>query len=124
LDRLLSDKGELLDRIRNLGATNRTELMANPVGRTLVEELEQLCRQIAKAKSEAEMVETTVECAKSRLRTIERQALLNGGQLTDKEYTQMSAVTHVLEEALRKEQVPGTEVRLDKILDEVFREEK
>ena len=32
--------------------TNKKELMANPVGRTLVEELEQLCHQIATAKIE------------------------------------------------------------------------
>jgi hypothetical protein len=124
LNRLLSDKEALIARIRNLGAKNKNELMAHPIGHTLVEELEQLCQQIDNAKKEIEVVETAAERAKSHRRTMERQKMLNGGKLTDKQLTHMSAANHILEEEHRNDQTPGIEVQRDKLLDDVFDKER
>lgn len=119
LDKLLSDREELITRIRNLGARSKKELMANPVGQTLVTELEQLCQQIDTAKKEIGVIETAIERAQSRRRSIERQAL---PKLTGEEYERMSVVHHTLEDERR--QPPGSDIRRDRLLDELFREEK
>jgi hypothetical protein len=116
LEKLMADKEELLNRIRNLGATNKKELMANPVGRMLVEELEQLCQLINTAKNEVNVVETAIERAKSHRRSIERRTMLSG--ITNKEYEQMSNLHHTLAEERR--QPPGSEIQRDKLLNELF----
>ena len=91
------------------------------VGSTLVAELEELCQQIANTKNEVGLVETAVERAQSRHRTVERQALVNR-KLTDEEYERMSAANHTLEDERR--QTPDSEIRRDKLLNELFTEEK
>jgi hypothetical protein len=122
LDRLMSDQEALIGRIRGLGAKSKQELMANPVGQTLVAELEQLVQQINAAKKEIEVVETAIERAKSRLRSIERQTMLKSGELTDDEYKRMSVANHTLADERR--QPPGSEIHRDKLLDALFSEEK
>jgi hypothetical protein len=127
LAKLLSDKESLRDRIGRLGARNKQELMANEVGRTLMEEFEQLARQIATLQQEVKISEVMIERAKSKLRSLEREGLLRGTKVTDEEFRAMSSTDHVLEEELRRrvgEKVPGSEVQMDRLLDEVFAKER
>jgi hypothetical protein len=120
LSRLLSDKERLIDRIRSLGAKNKKGLMANPIGKTLVEELEQLCQQIAATQKEIDAVDTSTERAKSQHRIVERQELLNSGKLTEKDYEQMFAASHTVDE----DRTPDIEVRRDQLLDQLFNGDK
>ena len=123
LAKLLSDRETLRDRIGRLGARNKQEVMASEVGRTLMEEYEQLARQIATQQQEVKISEVMIERAKSRLRSLEREALLRGTKVTDEEFRRMCGTDHVLEEELRRragEKTPGSEIQLDKLLDEVF----
>ncbi len=126
LAKLLSDKEALRDRIGRLGARNKQEVMASELGRTLMEEFEQLARQIAMQQQEVKISEVMIERTKSRLRSLEREALLRGTKVTDEEYRAMCGTDHVLEEELRRragEKTPGSEVHLDRLLDEVLRKE-
>jgi hypothetical protein len=120
LNRLMSDKEMLTSRIRNLGAKNKKELMANAIGKTLVEELEQLCQQIDTMAKEIEVVDTSAELANSHRRIVERQDLVKSGKLTDKDYERISTANH----AVDKEQTPGSEIHRDKLLNELFLKEK
>jgi hypothetical protein len=95
--------------------------MANPVGCTLAHELEQLSRQITRLRTETETIEATVERAQSMLRCIERESLVKGP--SDDEFARVSQIDHELQEELRKMTggpTPGSEVRTDKLLDELF----
>jgi hypothetical protein len=124
LDKLLSDKETLVSRIRSLGL-NKKELMVHGVGRPLIEELEQLTRQIAKCRSEVDALDAVIENAKSKLRIFERQTMLHAS--TEEDYRQMSEMEHQMEAELRKrngEADPGSEVQLDKLLDDVISERK
>ena len=120
LAKLLSDKESLVARIKNLGVTSKKELMTHGVGRILVEELSELCRQITLVRSDVETLETATEEARSRMRCLERETVLRGTKITDEQYRQMSGTVHVLEELRRTGEPPGSEVRTDKLLDEVF----
>jgi hypothetical protein len=121
LEKLTSDKETLVARIKNLGCHTKKELMANPVGCTLAKELEQLSRQMAHFQTESETIEATVERAQSMLRCIEREAMVKGP--SDDEFARVSQIDHELQEELRKltgGTTPGSEVRTDKLLDELF----
>lgn len=127
LARLLSDKETLVARIGSLGARDKRELMAQEIGRTLMTEFEELARQIATVRQEVEAIEAVTERAKSRIRSLEREALLRGTKVTDEEYRKMCGTDHALAEELRRragEKVPGSEIRMDKLLDEVFSKER
>ena len=93
----------------------------------LVEELEQLSDQIVVLQRELDAIDVVSEHAQSKLRCLERQAMLRGTKATDAEYRQLCDTDHELEEALRKAtggKTPGSEVRLDKLLDEALSTEK
>lgn len=114
LSKLRSDRDGLLTRIRSIGAKSKKEFMENPLGRTLVDEYEQLCHQIVTVQQEVNALDSAIERAKSRLRMAERKG---NGRLTEKEQDALSELDHQLE--LRH--APGHEVRLDKLLDEVLK---
>jgi hypothetical protein len=127
LARLLADRESLVCRIRSLGAKSKQEFMAQEIGRTLMDEFEQLARQIATVQQEVETIETMTEKTKSRLRSLEREALLRGTKVTEEEYQKMSGTDHALEEELRRrigEKMPGSEVQTEKLLDELFTRER
>ena len=127
LERLVSDKETLVGRIRAIGAKSKKELMANPLGRTLVEEFEHLSRQIAQLQSEIDAIDTVVERGQSSLRSLEREAIVRGAKSTDEEFKQLSEADHTLAAELRRvagEKTPGSEVNLDKLLNEIIVEEK
>ena len=120
LAKLSSDKEMLVARIRSLGCQTKRELMAHSVGCTLAKELEQLSRQIAQLQSETNTIEATVERAQSTLRCIERQAMVKG--FSNEEFARVAQIDHELQEELRTRTgpTPGSEVQLDKLLDEVL----
>jgi hypothetical protein len=121
LEKLTSDKDTLVARSKSLGCQTKKELMANPVGCTLAHELEQLSRQMAQCRTETESIEATVERAQSMLRCVEREAMVKG--VSDDEFARVSQIDHELQEELRKMTggpTPGSEVRTDKLLDEVL----
>ena len=123
LARLSADKELLVVRIRSLGCQTKRELMAHHVGCTLAGELEQLSRQIAQLQSESETTDSALEKAQSALRCIERQAMLEGHNLSDEEFARLAQIDHELQEELRKMTggpTPDSEVQMDKLLDEVF----
>jgi hypothetical protein len=124
LEKLSSDKEMLVARIRSFGCRTKQELMAHSVGCTLAHELEQLSRQIAQLQTETSTIEATVERAQSALRCVEREAMLKEhGMLSDEEFARVSKIDHELQEELRKmagEPTPGSEVRMDKLLDEAL----
>ncbi len=123
LERLLSDKETLVGRIKAFSAKSKKELMAHPLGRTLVAELEQLSRQIGQLRSEIAAIDTVVERGQSNLRSLEREAIVHGAKSTDEEYNQLCDADHTLAEELRRvagEKTPGSEVNLDKLLNEIL----
>jgi hypothetical protein len=120
LEKFLSDKEMLVSRIRSLGL-NKLALMNHRVGRPLVDELEQLTRQIAKCQGEVDALEAVVENANSKMRIFERQRMLRHS--TDDEFKQMSEMEHQLDAELRRKAgdvEPGSAVHLNKLLDEVL----
>jgi hypothetical protein len=121
LEKLTSEKETLVARIKSLGCQTKKELMSHPVGCTLANELEQLSRQMAHFQTETGTIEATVERAQSVLRCIEREAMVKGH--SDEEFSRLSQIDHELQEELRKMTggpTLGSEVRTDKLLDEVF----
>jgi hypothetical protein len=120
LSKLSADKVVLLTRIRGLGVSSKKDLMAHPVGRTLVEELEQLSRQTAQLQGETDAIAAVLERAQSMLRSIERESLLKGLGVAEPKRNQLSLMDHALREELRNMTTPDAEVRLDKVLDKVF----
>ncbi len=123
LEKLLGDKEMLVTRIKGLGCRTKQELMAHSVGCTLAHELEQLSRQIAQLQTETGTIEVTMERAQSALRCIEREALLKEHGMSDKEFARVAQIDHELQEELRKMTrgpTPGSEVQLDKLLNEVL----
>ena len=120
LQRLSTDREVLVGRIKALGITTKRELMAHRVGGTLVKELEQLSRQIAQLQNETDAIDTALEKAKSALRYVERQRLLQGAGTSTEP---LSEADHALEEEVQRiagEPIPGSELQLDKLLDEVL----
>ncbi len=127
LERLLSDKETLVGRIQAVGAKSKKELMANPLGRTLVAELEQLSRQIGQLRSEITAIDSVVEHGQSSLRCLEREALVHGTKSTNEEYKQLCDADHTLVEELRRvagDKTPGSDVNLDKLLNEILGKDK
>lgn len=115
-DKLSSDRDMLVNRIRSLGVSTKRELMGHPVGHTLAEELEHLSGQIEKLRSETDALDAVMERAKSSLRSLERETMLR-----EVSADELSQIDHELKEKL--DTAPGTEVRLDKLLDEAFQKE-
>jgi hypothetical protein len=125
LEKLQSDKEMLIARIKSLGVRSKQELMSHPVGRPLVEELEQLNRQIAKCKGEVQTLEAVIENGKSKLRILERQDTLHS--TSDEQFKEISETGHELEAELRSrtgDATPGSEVQQDKMLDELFQDKE
>ena len=63
-----------------------------------------------------------MERAQSALRCIEREAMVKEHGMSDEEFARVSQIDHELQEELRKMTggpTPGSEVQLDKLLDEV-----
>ena len=123
LERLLSEKETLVGRIKAVGAKSKKELMAQPLGRTLVAELEQLSRQIGQLRSEIDAIDSVVERGQSSLRCLEREALVHEAKSTDEEYKQLCDADHTLVEELRRvagDKTPGSDVNLDKLLNEII----
>ena len=81
LERLLLDKETLVGRIKAIGAKNKKELMAHPLGRTLVEEFEHLSRQIAQLRGEIDAIDSVAERGQSSLRSLEREAHCAGSEI-------------------------------------------
>ena len=74
-----------------------------------------------KLNQHMEFIEATVERAQSMLRCVEREAMVKG--VSDDEFARVSQIDHELQEELRKMTggpTPGSEVRTDKLLDEVL----
>ena len=112
-----------MGRIKAVGAKSKKELMAQPLGRTLVAELEQLSRQIGQLRSEIDAIDSVVERGQSSLRCLEREALVHGAKSTDEEYKQLCDADHTLVEELRRvagDKTPGSDVNLDKLLNEII----
>ena len=127
LERLLSDKETLVNRIKAVGAKSKKELMAHPLGRTLVAELEQLSRQIGQLQSEIAAIDSVVERGQSNLRSLEREAIVHGAQSTDEEFKKLCDADHTLAAELQRvagEKTPGSEVNLDKLLNDILGKDK
>lgn len=124
LEKLSTDRGLLIARIQGIGVRTKAELMAHPVGRTLAEELGHLTNQIARLKSEASVIDSALERAKSTLRTIDREEMLKGvGVAGEKKFEELARIDRELQEELRRvndASSPEREIHLDKLLDDVL----
>jgi hypothetical protein len=124
LEQLRSDRDSLIAHIRSLGTHSKRELMANPIGRTLMEELTQLSKQVAALQDETEAMTTVLERAQSMRRCADRQTMLKGhGLLPEKEYMRLSHLDHKIQEELLTitgASAPGSEVQVEKLLNGVF----
>lgn len=123
-EKLVESKQSLLEQIKQLGITNKQELMAHKAGKDLAEELGELVGMVTKLINETEVVDLATQRFQSRLRRIERQVMLKDlGLSMEEEYKQLSQIDRELQEELRKmtgQKPAGAEVQLDKTLNEVF----
>jgi len=123
LERLAADRDQLVVRIRMLGFRGKAEVMADKVGRTLAEELERLSQQITSMKAEVTAMDTVIETSRSRLRSLERQRLIDGtGGSANDTQAAVSEIDHTLAEELRRSShaTPESELHLDNLLDDVL----
>ncbi len=107
------EKEMLKTCIRNIGAKTKRELMDNPIGGPLVEELEQLTHQIAKVQNRI----AAIESIQSDLRTLEREKSLNNSSLSAEKVSEVLRKQKEQLLNLSDDPTPDSAVQRDKLLD-------